>query len=378
MPYDVGLPNYRGSGNVIYDSGDYPAVLRRALEMSDYERLTRECVAARREGRRLGVGVACYVELTGVGPFEGATVRADAAGRITVFTGVPSQGQGLETTLAQIAADELGVTPAEVSIVGGDTLGIGQGVGTFASRAAVVGGSAVALAARELRAKAVKLAAQALGVAESEVEQRGTSFARRASPAAGIELGRVAAIAAAATAAHGVAPGLEATHFFQPPDIAYSAGAHVVLVEVDAETGRVRLHGYWVSHDSGRLINPTVVEGQIHGAVVLGIGSALLEEIRYDESGQPVAGSFMDYALPRGDDVPSIEIDHLETPSPLNPLGLKGVGESGTLPVAAVIASAVEDALSGHGVRVDRMPLTPPVLRRLGWPESAGHSDASR
>jgi len=370
MPYDVGLPNYRGSGHVIYDSGDYPAVLRRVLEMADYERLGRECRSARQDGRLLGVGVACYVELTGVGPFEGATIRADAAGRVTVFTGVPSQGQGLETTLAQIAADELGLTPADVSIVGGDTLGIGQGVGTFASRAAVVGGTAVALAARELRAKALRVAAQALGVAEGEVEQDGTSFMRRASPQHRIELGRVAAVAAMATAAHGVTPGLEATHFFQPPDIAYSAGAHVVLAEVDAETARVRLRGYWVSHDSGRLINPTIVEGQIQGAVALGIGSALFEEIRYDESGQPLAASYMDYALPRSDDVPSIEIDHLETPSPLNPLGLKGVGESGTLPVAAVIASAVEDALSERTLRVERMPLTARELQRLLGAES--------
>jgi CO/xanthine dehydrogenase Mo-binding subunit len=365
MPYDVGLPNYRGSGNVIYDSGDYPAVLRRALEMASYDQLARECAVARSEGRQLGVGIACYVELTGVGPFEGATIRADAAGRITVFTGVPSQGQGLETTLAQIAADELGVTPADISIVGGDTLGIGQGVGTFASRAAVVGGTAVALAARELRAKAVKLAAQALGVAESDVQQHGTAFAERGNAERRIELGRVAAVAAMATAAHGVAPGLEATHFFQPPDIAYSAGAHVVLAEVDAETLHVRLRGYWVSHDSGRLINPTIVEGQIQGAIALGIGAALLEEIRYDAAGQPLAASYMDYAMPRGDDVPSLAIDHLETLSPLNPLGLKGVGESGTLPVAAVVASAVEDALRDRRLTVDGVPLTPRALRRM-------------
>jgi carbon-monoxide dehydrogenase large subunit len=359
MPYDVGLPNYRGAGNVVYDSGDYPAVLRRALEMADYERLAKECALARAEGRLLGVGVACYVELTGVGPFEGATIRADAAGRITVFTGAPSQGQGLETTLAQVAADELGVTPEDVAVIGGDTLGIGQGVGTFASRAAVVGGTAVALAARALRAKAVRLAAQALGVAEDEIQQHGKVFAERASPERRIELGRVAAVAAAATASHGVAPGLEATHFFQPSGIAYSSGAHVALAEVDPDTLRVRLRGYWVTHDSGRLINPTIVEGQIHGAVALGIGSALLEQVRYDDAGQPLAASFMDYALPRGDDVPPIEIDHLETPSPLNPLGLKGVGESGTLPVAAVVASAVEDALAGRGIQVTRVPLAP-------------------
>jgi CO/xanthine dehydrogenase Mo-binding subunit len=354
MPYDVGVPNYRGSGPVVYDSGDYPAVLRRALELADYERLAKECERARRDGRLLGVGVACYVELTGVGPFEGATVRADAAGRLTVFTGVPSQGQGLETTLAQVAAGELGVTPAEVSVIGGDTLGIGQGVGTFASRAAVVGGSAVALAARELRARCLRLAAQTLGVSEDDVQQDGTIFAERARPERRVTLGRLAALAA---------PGLEATHFFQPPDIAYSNGAHVALAEVDPDTLRVRVRGYWVGHDSGRLINPTIVEGQIQGAIALGLGSALLEEVRHDAQGQPLAGSYMDYAMPRADDVPAIVIDHLETLSPLNPLGVKGVGESGTLPVAAVIASAVEDALSARGVRVDRSPITPASLR---------------
>ncbi|PYO03813.1 MAG: xanthine dehydrogenase, partial [Candidatus Rokuibacteriota bacterium] len=369
MPYDVGLTNYRGAGNVVYDSGDYPAVLRRALEMADYERLAKDCLRARQEDRHLGVGVACYVELTGVGPFEGATVRADTAGRITVFTGVPSQGQGLETTLAQIAAGELGVTPEEISVIGGDTLGIGQGVGTFASRAAVVGGSAVALAARELRARAVRLAAQSLGIAEDDIQQHGHAFAERANPDRRIELGRLAAVAAMATASHGVAPGLEATHFFQPPGIAYSNGAHVALVEVDPDTMRVRLLGYWVSHDSGRLINPTIVEGQIQGAVALGVGSVLFEEIRYDAAGQALSASFMDYALPRSDDLPPIEIDHLETPSPLNPLGLKGVGESGTLPVAAVVASAVEDALAEQGVRIADVPLTLARLQRFVRPD---------
>ena len=361
MPYNVGLPNYRGFGNVVYDSGDYPAVLRRALEMSRWEQLTKQCLSARQQGRRLGVGLACYVELTGVGPFEGATVRADAAGRITVFTGVPSQGQGLETTLAQVAADELGVTPADVTVIGGDTLGIPQGIGTFASRAAVVGGSAVALAARELRSKCVRLAAQTLGIADDDVQQHGKVFAHRGDASRSVDLGRLASVAAMATAAHGVAPGLEATQYFQPPDIAYSSGAHVALVEVDPETGAVRLLGYWVSHDSGRLINPTIVEGQLHGAVALGLGSALLEEVRYDDAGQRLGASFMDYALPRSDDIPALAIDHLETPSPLNPLGAKGVGESGTLPVPAVVASAVEDAL---GVSIEEMPLTPSRLRR--------------
>src|SRR4030095_4499606 len=174
-------------------------------------------------------------------------------------------------------------------------------------------------------AKAVRLAAHALGVAEDEIQQHGKFFAERARPERRVELGRLASTAAMATAAHGVAPGLEATHFFQPPDIAYSSGAHVALVEVDREAARVRLLDYWVSHDSGRLIHPTIVEGQIHGGVALGIGSALVEEIQYDAAGQPLGASFMDYALPRSDDVPLVAIDHLATPSPLHPLGVHGV-----------------------------------------------------
>jgi CO/xanthine dehydrogenase Mo-binding subunit len=199
MPHDVGLANYRDSGNVILDSGDYPAVLRRALEMADYERLRARSGDARRQERRLGVGVASYVELTGVGPFEGAVARVDPSGRITVFTGVTSQGQGLETTLAQVAADELGVTPGDVTVITGDTMGIGQGIGTFASRAAVVGGTAVALAARDLRAKAVRLAAGVLGIAEAEVQQDGLAFVERDRPGHRVDLARLAAVAALAT-----------------------------------------------------------------------------------------------------------------------------------------------------------------------------------
>ncbi len=365
MPYDVGLTNYRNSGNVVLDSGDFPGVLRRALEMADYEGLTRESAAARRDGRHRGVGVACYVELTGVGPFEGAVARVDPAGRITVFTGVTSQGQGLETTLAQVAAGELGVTPDDVAVVNGDTFGISQGIGTFASRAAVAAGTAVALAARELRAKAVRLAAHALGIPEEEVQQDGKLFAERSRPEHRVDLARLASVAALATAGHGVEPGLEATRYFQPPDMTFSSGAHVALVEVDPDSGGVALLDYFVCHDSGRLINPMIVEGQIEGAVALGIGSALFEEVRYGEQGQPLAGTLMDYALPHSTDIPPLRIEHLETLSSLNPLGLKGVGESGALPVPAVLASAVEDALSGHGVVVRRMPLPPRDLSGL-------------
>jgi CO/xanthine dehydrogenase Mo-binding subunit len=362
MPWDVGLPSYRGGGNVVFDSGDFPAVLRRALAGSGYDERRAGAGRARAAGRLQGVGVACYVELTGVGPFEGARVRVDTAGRIAVFTGVTSQGQGLETTLAQVAADELGVTPDDVGVIAGDTAGIEQGIGSFASRAAVVGGSAVALAARDVHTRARALAARLLGVPEDEIEQDGPAFAVRGHPARRLTFADLARAAAMATAALGVEPGLERTRFFQPPDIAYSSGAHVALVEVDAASAAVHILGYWICHDSGRLINPMVVDGQIQGGAALGIGGALLEEIAYDETGQPRAGSFMDYLLPTALDVPHLSIDHLETLSPLNPLGIKGVGESGTLPVPAALASAIEDAI---GKPVLQVPVTPARLHAL-------------
>jgi CO/xanthine dehydrogenase Mo-binding subunit len=370
MPWDTGLPNYRGSGHVILDSGDVPAVVRRTLEASRYDALRDEAARARSDGRLVGVGVACYVELTGVGPFESARVRVDAAGRIAAWSGVTTQGQGLETTLAQIAADELGVTPGDVAVVAGDTAGVEHGTGSFASRAAVVGGSAIALAARDVRDKARVLAAHALGCDGIDIEQAGSTFANRHRPDRRVTLAELARLAGAATAALGVEPGLESTRFFQPADMTYSSGAHVALVEVDPLSALVRILGYWTSHDSGRLINPMVVEGQIHGAIALGIGSALLEEVRYDDSGQLRAGTYMDYLLPTATDVPSMTIDHLETLSPLNPLGMKGVGESGALPVPAVLASAIEDALGPKGGRVTRMPLGPSRLMELLPPET--------
>ena len=359
MPYDVGVPHYREPTTVIYESGDYPATLRRALEIADYEARAGRCALARRAGRPRGVGIACYVDITGVGPYEGATVRVDPAGRISVFTGAPSQGQSHETTFAQICADELGVTPADVTILEGDTGTIGYGVGTFASRAAVVAGSAIALAARDVRARACALAARLLGVREDEVEQRGAEFAVPGDSRA-VSFAQLAA--AAGLPAPGHDPGLEATRFFQPPGTTYAHGAHVVEVEVDPATAAVTVMGYWVTHDCGRLINPLVVEGQIQGGIAMGLGNALLEEAIYGDDGQPLATSFMDYLLPTATDVPSVTMDHLETPATVNPLGMKGAGESGTLPVPAVIAAAVENALSGRGVVIREMPVS---VRRL-------------
>jgi carbon-monoxide dehydrogenase large subunit len=377
MPWDTGLPNYRGSGHVILDSGDPPSVVRRTLESARYEALAAEAAAARARGRLVGVGVAAYVELTGVGPFESARVRVDPAGRITAWSGVSTQGQGLETTLAQVAADELGVTPADVTVVTGDTAGVEHGVGSFASRAAVVGGSAVALAARDVSAKARLLAARTLGCAEADLEQAGAAFADRRRPERRVTFADLARLAGAATAALGVEPGLESTRVFQPTDITYSFGAQVALVELDRLSACVRILGLWIGHDSGRLINPLVVEGQLQGAVALGIGSALLEEVRYDETGQLLAGTYMDYLLPTAADVPNMVIDHLETFSTLNPLGLKGVGESGALPVPAVLASAIEDAVGPRGGRVTRMPLGPARLLDLLPPPALAEATES-
>jgi CO/xanthine dehydrogenase Mo-binding subunit len=364
MPYQVGLRNYRDTGPVVYDSGDFPAVLRRALESAGYDERVAAGARARAEGRCLGVGIACYVELTGAGPFEGATVRVDPSGQVTVFTGATSQGQGLETTLAQVCASELGVTPDDVAVVAGDTLGIEHGLGAFASRNAVVGGTAVLLAARDVRARALRLAARRLGVPEDELEPAGLRLAVRGDPARAVTLGELAAGVALAAGE----PGLAATRYWEPPDLTYASGAHVALVEVDPAAASVRVLGYWIAHDCGRVINPTVVEGQIQGAVALGLGAALLEEVVYDDAGQLLTGSWLDYLLPTATDVPPMTIEHLETLSPLNPLGLKGVGESGALPVAAVLASAVEDALGAHGVRITRMPLTPTRLLELLTP----------
>ncbi len=364
LPYEVGLRDYRDSGPVVYDAGDFPAVLRRALDAAGWEALAARAARARAGGRCLGVGLACYIELTGAGPFEGATVRVEPGGRISVTTGATSQGQGLETTLAQICADELGVTPEDVDVVAGDTGGIEHGLGSFASRAAVVGGTAVLLAARAVRARALALASRRLGAAEAELELAGARIALRRDPARAVSLGDLAA--AAAVAPTGGEPGLAATRYWEPPEPTYASGAHVALVEVDPDTGAVRLLGYWIAHDSGRLVNPTVVEGQIHGAVALGLGSALLEEHVHDAAGQVLTGSWLDYLLPTAPDVPPIAVEHLETPTPLNPLGLRGVGESGALPVSAVVASAVEEALGGRGVRITAMPLSPArLLARL-------------
>ena len=353
FPYDVGLVS-RDNGPRRYDSGNYPECLRRAVEAVGWTRFTRE-----RPGGRLGLGLALFVEDTGLGPYEGIRVRVDNDGRVFVYSGASSQGQAHETTLAQIVADVLSVALETVTVVPGDTDGLPYGVGTFASRVAVLGSASALHAAGEVRRKALAVAADRLEVAPEDLTLEDSRIAVRGAPDRGLALGEVAAIASSPRPGYalpgGMDPGLEATGYVHVTQSTYSSGAHAAVVEVDLETGVVRVLRYVAVDDCGTMINPMVVEGQVHGGIAHGIGNALLEAIVYDETGQLTTGTLMDYALPRADDVPNLEVHHVTTPSPLNPFGVKGAGEGGTLPAPAAIANAVADAL---GINVTEMPLT--------------------
>jgi len=358
FPYDVGLVS-RDNSPRRYDSGNYPECLRRAVEAVGWERFAAEKATARAGGRRLGLGLALFVEDTGLGPYEGIRVRVNFDGRVFVFSGASSQGQAHETTLAQIVADGLSVPLEAVTVVPGDTDGLPYGVGTFASRVAVLGGASAAHASAEVRRKALAVAADHLEVAPDDLVLEDGRVAVRGAPDRGLALGEVAAIASSprpgSALPGGMDPGLEASGYVHVTQSTYSSGAHAAVVEVDVETGVVRVLRYVAVDDCGTMINPMVVEGQVHGGIAHGIGNALLEAVVYDATGQPTTGTLMDYALPRADDVPSLEVHHVVTPSPLNALGVKGAGEGGTLPAPAAIANAVADAL---GVDVTEMPLT--------------------
>ncbi len=404
MPYDQGLI-FQDGRPLIYDSGDFPLSLRKALALCDWTEFAAVRDAARAEGRRVGIGLATYVEGTGVGPYEGAHVRVETSGDVVVATGLTTQGQGHETVFAQIAAQELGVPVERVHVTTGDTRRFKYGVGTFASRSAVMSGNAVAAAARKVRAKALRLAAAALAADESELEiSDGEITVRGFSAAAGgpgagprIALATVAVLANplryafdeeakratqfAAPAGdgppvpEGEEPGLEATGWYSPIRSTFANGVHAAVVETDPETAEIKVLRYCVVHDCGAVINPMIVEGQVHGGVAQGVGGALYERIVYDESGQLVNASFMDFLMPYASEVPRVETDHLTSPSPLNPLGVKGVGEAGVIPGHAVIASAVEDA---EGFRIDRMPISPSELFDLRRLHAAGEIPSLR
>ena len=390
MPYDHQL-TFQDGRPLIYDSGDFPASLAKLKELVGWEDTLAMAEAARATGRKVGVGLACYVEGTGVGPYEGAHVVVETSGKVKVATGLTTQGQGHFTSFAQVAADELGVALADVEVVTGDTRRFGYAVGTFASRAAVMSGNAIALASRKVRAKALRIAGEALEADPGDLEIVDGVVRVKGAPASAIPLATVAVLAnplryafdeaskAATQFAVGDAsgppvaaddePGLEGTGYYSPTQSTFANGMHVAVVETDPDTAEIHVLRYCVVHDCGPLINPMIVEGQVHGGVAQGVGGALYERMVYDENGQLLNASFMDFLMPYASEVPRIEIDHLETPSPLNPLGIKGAGEAGVIPSAAVFAAAIEDA---EGFEIRSMPISPSELHHLRARHAAG------
>lgn len=361
MPYSVGL-TFRDGKPLVYDSGDYPQAQREALRLVNYDTFKERKAALRAKGRFVGLGIANYVEGTGLGPYEGVTVRVLPSGKVAVATGATSQGQGTRTTLSQIVADQVGCRIEDIVITIGDTAAISQGVGAFASRQAVNAGSSAKIAGGTVRTQIVKLAAQALGLPEAEIDvEDGVAFGRGGNkPSISFrDLYRLAQGMPGFSMAPGQTPGLEHTAYFTPPQASYCSGTHVVELEVDPMTGAVTFLNYAVAHDSGTIINPLIVDGQVQGGVAHGIGNALLEWMKYDENAQPLTTTFADYLLPMATDVPTCKIAHIESPSPLNPLGVKGAGEGGTIPAAAAIIAAIEDALSEFDVHFTETPLLP-------------------
>ena len=366
FPHDHGII-FQDFTSLTYDSGDYLPALEQAAATIGYERFIRDDQPRlRAEGRRVGIGIVNYVEGTGIGPYEGARVTVEPSGLVRVATGVGTQGQGHFTAFAQIVADTLGVDVESVRVVTGDTREFHWGTGTFASRGAVVAGTACRAAATTVRDKALDLAEQRLGVPRDRLELADGRVRVNGDVGKSVGLGDLAAHANPLRGAvtSGVEPGLEATAYFGPDRGSTANGVHAMIVEVDPETALVRIDRYVVVHDCGHLINPTIVEGQIQGGVAHGIGNAFYEQLVFDEQGQIANASFMDYLLPLATDVPDVEMAHRETPAPGNPDGLKGVGEAGCIATGAAFAQAVEDALGG-AVEILEIPLSPNRLFAL-------------
>jgi carbon-monoxide dehydrogenase large subunit len=364
MPYEVGLV-FRDGNAVTYDSGDYPECQRLALERADWDGFAARRDTARAAGRCIGIATASYVEGTGLGPFEGVTIRIRRDGTVLLATGAAAQGQGHATMLAQVCAGALGVAPHEVRVQAADTGVISYGVGTFASRIAANAAPAAHLAARNVRDKVLRAAAHLLEAADEDLDIADGRVFVRGVPDHGRSLAEIAEFTTGLPGfalPRGVDAGLEDTTYFTPERASYPNGCHVAEVEVDLDTGQVRVLRYTVGHDCGTIINPISVEGQVQGGVAHGIGNALFEWMRYDENAQPVTTNFGEYLLPSAPVVPIAEQVHLQSPSPLNPLGAKGAGEGGTIPAPAVIAAAIENALADYGVHVDRVPVTPDWL----------------
>jgi carbon-monoxide dehydrogenase large subunit len=371
------IPPFTNGHDVVtglkYDSGNYQGTLEKALTQIGYDALRKEQAAARAKKRYIGIGISTYVEICGLGPsqvagavgfqgglWESAIVRFHPSGKVNVFIGASPHGQGEETTFAQIVADELGVAVADVKVVHGDTDNTPMGWGTYGSRTTAVGGAALAVAARKIKEKAKLLASHVLEAAVEDMDYADGKFFVKGSPDRHKTIQDIALLANVAwNLPQGMEAGLEASSFYDPPNFTYPFGAHVAVVEVDAETGHVQLKRYVAVDDCGPQINPVIVEGQVHGGVVQGIGQALWEEAVYDANGQLLTGSLTDYAIPRADLLPDIEVSSTVTPSPHHPLGVKGIGEAGTIASTCAVYNAVIDALEPLEVKSIRMPLTP-------------------
>ena len=371
QPTDFPLPVATG---LAYDSGNYQGALDKALEIVGYDDLRAEQKRLREEGRYLGIGFSTYVEICAMGPsaalpaggWESGTVRLDFTGKTTVLTGVSPHGQGEETTFAQIVSDELGVPIEDIAVLHGDTAVVPNGIGTFGSRGISVGGTAVYMATQTVKEKAEAIAANVLECSAEDLEFEDGKFTVKGVPDKGITIQEIALQAHVATKLPaGMEPGLQATSVFEPSNFTFPFGTHICVVEVDTQSGEVEIKKYVAVDDCGKVINPMIVDGQVQGGIAQGLGQALLEEVVYDEDGQLLTGSLMDYAVPRAEDLPPLEFARTETPSPVNPMGVKGVGEAGTIGSTPSIVNAVVDALAPFGVTHIDMPLKPEKIWRL-------------
>ena len=361
MPYVTPVKNRDGTA-MTYDSGDYPATQTSALEASEHDAFRAQQAALRGDGRYVGIGIGNYVEGTGRGPFESALIRIHPSGRVTIATGATAQGQGLKTALAQVCASALGLDPRTVEVTAGDTDTVSLGLGAFASRQAVTAGSSVHVAASILADKAIRAAGHMLEAAPADLELANGRVRVRGVPDMAVGLGEIARALAGQPGyalPGGMEPGMEALGTFTPETVTYCNGCHVVEVEVDIETGAVEILRYTVVHDCGRMINPTIVDGQVIGGAVHGIGSALYERMVFDDAGQPMTVNLGEYLMPAAGEMPRFDLLHTESPTPLNPLGAKGAGEGGVIPAPAAIAAAVEDALAPFGILIDDVPIVP-------------------
>jgi carbon-monoxide dehydrogenase large subunit len=364
------FPHTTATG-LTYDSGDYETTMDKALAAADYTGLRKRQEELRKEGRYLGIGLSTYVEVCGMGPsaampaagWDSATIRVEPTGSITVLTGVSPHGQGQETTFAQIVADELGVPIDQISVIHGDTDKVQYGVGTFGSRGTAVGGAALKLAIETIQAKAIKIAAHQWEANPDDLEYRNGKIQVKGDPSKTFSTPEAGFMAFMGdNLPPGLEPGLDATRRFEPPNFVFPFGTHVCVVEVDAHSGQVEVVKYLAVDDCGRLINPMIAEGQVHGGIAQGLSQALFEEVVYDDNGQLLTGTLMDYAIPHAEQVPHYELDHTVTPTTVNPLGIKGIGEAGTIGSTPAVANAVIDALAPFGVVHIDMPLKPEKL----------------